>query len=140
MLAQADHEGVRPGAAGRAVPVWRRSRRCATVQSLAPSSSGLGRRPLKAVAPVQIRAGRLTEQEVTGPVITRGDRALIIGSSFADYGQAIDPDGQSGWQPVAGAQGRRPCRRLALRSPKRGVAVTCKRGLPRTGTRWVQEG
>src|SRR5579871_4261973 len=60
-----------PGAAGpggRATgPVWRRSHRCATVQSLAPSSSGLGRRPLKAVAPVQIRSGLLGEVAGEGP-------------------------------------------------------------------------
>src|SRR5262249_29611629 len=55
----------RPGAGGPAAagpgPVWRRSHRYATVQSLAPSSSGLGRRPLKAVAPVQIRSGLLSK-------------------------------------------------------------------------------
>src|SRR5262249_4221216 len=70
-----------PGAAGPGA-VWRRSHRCATVQSLAPSSSGLGRRPLKAVAPVQIRSGLLTKEQVTGLVITYGDRALIIRPSF----------------------------------------------------------
>ena len=40
-------------------PFWRARLRCATVQCLAPSSSGPGRRPLKAVAPVQIRSGLL---------------------------------------------------------------------------------
>src|SRR4249920_3824361 len=47
--------------------VWRGSAECATVLWLAPSSSGPGRRPLKAVAPVQIRSGLLTEVAGQGP-------------------------------------------------------------------------
>ncbi len=42
--------------------------------SLAPSSSGLGRRPLKAVAPVQIRSGLHVKQQVSGPITK-----LVIG-------------------------------------------------------------
>src|SRR5260370_32259836 len=41
---------------------------------LAPSSSGPGRRPLKAVAPVQIRSGLLIE--LSGPVSVYADRAF----------------------------------------------------------------
>ena len=45
---------------------------------LAPSSSGPGRRPLKAVAPVQIRSGLHMLQQVTGLIAGCGGRALII--------------------------------------------------------------
>src|SRR5262249_54528837 len=45
---------------------------------LAPSSSGPGRRPLKAVAPVQIRSGLRTQLQVMGLVSGRGVGPLII--------------------------------------------------------------
>jgi hypothetical protein len=47
------------------------------VKFLAPSSSGPGRRPLKAVAPVQIRSGLLMYQQVEGLIVERGGWALI---------------------------------------------------------------
>src|SRR5262249_31420992 len=43
---------------------------------LAPSSSGPGRRPLKAVAPVQIRSGLLRELQVEGLTAGCGGQAL----------------------------------------------------------------
>ena len=42
---------------------------------LAPSSSGPGRRPLKAVAPVQIRSGLLVKQQVKGLIAGIGGQA-----------------------------------------------------------------
>src|SRR6266581_8637141 len=71
---------VTAGCPGAARPgqcsVWRGSAECATVLWLAPSSSGPGRRPLKAVAPVQIRSGLLTEQQVKGLIAGTGGRVL----------------------------------------------------------------
>jgi hypothetical protein len=45
---------------------------------LAPSSSGPGRRPLKAVAPVQIRSGLQEKQHVKARFPGQGSRALIV--------------------------------------------------------------
>ncbi len=42
----------------------------------APSSSGPGRRPLKAVAPVQIRSGLLVSSQLKGLIVTHGGQAL----------------------------------------------------------------
>ena len=49
---------------------------------LAPSSSGPGRRPLKAVAPVQIRSGLPGRYQVKGLTAGRGGQALIIRHRF----------------------------------------------------------
>ena len=58
------------------LPDWRVQPQC--VVYLAPSSSGPGRRPLKAVARVQIPLGLHGFQQVRGPGADHGGRALII--------------------------------------------------------------
>jgi hypothetical protein len=81
-------------AGGRVVPREQR-------MYLAPSSSGPGRRPLKAVAPVQIRSGLLEQQQVEGLIVECGGRALIICPSpctwlvtslFGDIAAALSED------------------------------------------------
>jgi hypothetical protein len=84
-------------AGGRVVPREQR-------MYLAPSSSGPGRRPLKAVAPVQIRSGLLEQQQVEGLIVECGGRALIICPSpctwlvtslFGDIAAALSEDGSA---------------------------------------------